>query len=93
MRMPVFFVTVLLACVLAVAADNVTGDTDAVAAKAAQCAECHNAMVSLKGRGADAIASQTRTIRSGDKRHPPAGVEELSDEDVADIAAYLNALD
>ena len=86
MRAVIILMAGFLACLQAVA----VGDADAGAAKAKDCTGCHNSIVSLKGRGADAIAGQTKAIRSGTERHPPAGVEELSDEDIADIAAYLD---
>jgi cytochrome c553 len=57
--------------------------------KAEACLGCHNAMVSLNGRGAGTIVSQIQAIRSGDKAHPP-GLAELSDEAIAEIAAYLD---
>ena len=65
------------------------GDTELGAEKAKVCAGCHNAMINLNGRGADAIAAQSKAIREGTKPHPP-GVEGLSDEEIADIAAYLD---
>lgn len=89
MRVLSISIAVFLGCCQAVAADNATGDAGAGAAKAEDCTACHNAMVDLKGRGADAIVSQTKAIRDGNKRHPP-GLSELSDEDIADIAAYLD---
>jgi cytochrome c553 len=92
MRVLIILIAVFLACFQAVAADSATGDADAGAAKAEDCTACHNAMVDLRGRGADAIASQTKAIRAGNKAHPP-GIAELSDEDIADIAAYLDVLD
>jgi cytochrome c553 len=90
MRVLIIMMTVFQACLQTVAADIATGDADAGAAKAKDCTSCHNAVVSLKGRGADTIASQTKAIRSANKSHTPAGFEELSDEDIADIAAYLD---
>jgi cytochrome c553 len=68
----------------AVAGDTAPGET-----KAETCAGCHNAMASLNGRGADAIAGQMKAIRSGDKEHL-LELTDLSDEDIADIAAYLD---
>ena len=85
MRAVIILMAGFLACFQAVA----VGDADAGAAKAKDCTGCHNSIVSLKGRGADAIAGQTKAIRSGAKVHPP-GVAELSEEDIADIAAYLD---
>ena len=82
-------VIILIAVLLAYAQVAAAGDAAAGESKAEGCAACHNAVVSLSGRGADAIAGQMKAIRSGDKDHPP-GLADLSDEDIADIAAYLD---
>ncbi len=92
MRVTIILATTLLGWSQWVAADMAAGDVDAGAAKAKACATCHNAMVSLKDRGAKAIVAQIVAIRSGDKEHLP-GLAELNEEDLADIAAYLNATD
>lgn len=89
MRITIFLVTVFLGWAQVAAAE---GDADAGAAPAAACTACHNAMVSLKGRSAKTIAEQTKAIRAGDVKHPP-GLAELSDKDIADIAAYLDTAD
>ncbi len=68
---------------------GLAGDAAPGETKAERCAGCHNVMVSLNGRGADAIAGQMKAIRSGDKDHP-LELADLSDEDIADIAAYLD---
>ena len=81
------FLTAFLSCLHAAAADDATG-----AAESAACAACHNTMVNLKGRGAAAIAEQIGAIRAGEKAHPP-GLAELSEEDIAIIAAYLDGAD
>ena len=64
-------------------------DTPANAAKADACRSCHNAVISLKGRGADVIAAQMKAIRAGDAPHPP-GLAGLTDDDIAAIAAWLD---
>lgn len=85
MRAMIILIAVLLAYAqMAAAGDAATGES-----KAEGCAACHNAIVSLNGRGADAIADQMKAIRSGDRNHPP-GLADLSDEDIADIAVYLD---
>jgi cytochrome c553 len=89
MRTAVILAASFLALYLPVAAAEVVGDADAGAAKAVGCKGCHNSVVNLNGRGADTIAAQTKAIRSGAKQHPP-GVTDLSDDDIADIAAYLD---
>jgi len=72
-----------------VVADEATGDASAGATKAETCAGCHSTPVSLKGRGSEAIADQINAIRAGEQSHPP-GLAALSEEDIADIAAYLD---
>jgi cytochrome c553 len=84
-RAVIFLMTALLIYIQTASA----GDVAAGAAKAEACSGCHNAVLSLNGRGADAITDQIKAIRSGDKDHPP-GLADLSDEDIADIAAYLD---
>ncbi len=89
MRAVMLLAAGLLAGILPFAAVQAGGDAAAGAEKAAGCKGCHNAMVNLNGRGADVIAAQTRAIRAGEKAHPP-GIAGLCDEDIADIAAYLD---
>ena len=80
---------IFLAYGLALAAEQASGDASAGTAKAENCIACHNALISLKDRGADTIGNQIKAIRAGSRGHPP-GLADLSDEDIADIAAYLN---
>jgi cytochrome c553 len=83
---------------------QVTGDVNAGAAKAGQCAGCHgiagwrNAypayrVPKLGGQHADYIVSALGAYKSGQRVH--AGMRgiaaSLSDQDVADIAAFLAA--
>ena len=92
MKMPIIVMTLFLTvCIPAVAADDPANDTSAGASKAEDCAACHNTPISLKGRGVDMIAEQIIAIRAGDQEHPP-GLGELSEEDIADIATYLDNL-
>ena len=79
-----------LCCLQVATADVVGSDAKIGAAKAKACVACHNAMVSLKGKGADTIVEQMKAIRAGDKSHPP-GLASLKDEDLAIIAAYLDS--
>lgn len=92
MKLVIVLATALLAWSQLVVADEAAGDADAGAEKAKTCAACHNTMVSLRERGADVITEQIKAIQAGDKDYPP-GLAELSEEDLADIAAYLDAAD
>ncbi len=64
-------------------------DAPAGADKAAACLGCHNAVISLKGRGVSVIAAQMQAIRAGEAPHPP-GLAGLTDDDIAAIAAWLD---
>lgn len=93
----------ILAAILALAPSLAAASPDAEAgqSKAAQCAACHgadgNSVVGqwpkLAGQHADYIARQTRMVRDGERSVPEMEpmVAGLSDEDIADIAAYYAA--
>ena len=58
--------------------------------KAEMCIACHsNDDVILKNTGADSIAEKMKSIRAGDTRHPP-GLENLSDDQITEIAEWLD---
>jgi cytochrome c553 len=58
--------------------------------KAEMCIACHsNDEVILKNTGADSIAEKMKSIRAGDVKHPP-GLENLSDDQIAEIAKLLD---
>jgi cytochrome c553 len=58
--------------------------------KAEMCVACHsNAEVILKNTGADSIAEKMKSIRAGDTKHPP-GLENLSDDQITEIAKRLD---
>jgi len=91
--------TVLIAAVASPAlGQSLVGDPEAGQAKAATCGACHgqdgNSSVSewpkIAGQHADYAARQTRMVRD-QKRNVPTMypmVMNLSDQDIADIAAY-----
>lgn len=81
------------------AAQELVGDPEAGAAKAAVCGACHgqdgNSMIAewpkIAGQHADYAARQTRLVRD-QKRDVPTMypmVMNLSDQDIADISAYF----
>jgi len=88
---------------IAMAAGMPTGDAEAGAGKVVMCAACHGAdgnslaptFPKLAGLGAPYLYKQMRDIRSG--LRPVAlmagQVDNLSDQDLADIAAYYDAQD
>ena len=56
------------------------------------CMKCHDpdGKTSLAGTGVDALIEKMTAIRDGDVKHPPV-LKDLSDEDIAAIAAALDA--
>ncbi len=81
----------------------VAGDADAGKSKAALCAGCHgangisasDAYPNLAGQHADYIVKQLKAFKNNTDRSDPvmSGMAAgLSDEDMADIAAYYNSL-
>ncbi|MGB1261857.1 MAG: c-type cytochrome [Cognaticolwellia sp.] len=89
----------LLSINIAVAA---SGDADAGKAKAATCAACHGAngigatdtYPNLAGQHADYIVKQLQAFKAGDRKDPLMGpmAAPLSEQDMADVAAYFSAL-
>lgn len=90
MRIPTLLAVTLIGWSQFVAAGETHGDVEAGANKATACAACHNAMISLKDRGVETIIEQSKAIQSGEKQHP-TGLAGLNEQDLADIAAYLDA--
>lgn len=84
------------------AAQGVAGDAAAGKAKAAVCAACHGpagvsvnpAWPSLAGQQPVYLAKQIRLFRDGERVEPTMQpfVQNLSDQDVDDIAAYYASL-
>jgi cytochrome c553 len=77
-----------LICFNAFANETIKNDVETTPAKA--CLGCHNKMVNLNGRSVEAIVNQTNAIKTSNKKHPDAGIKQLSDEEIAKIAAFLN---
>jgi cytochrome c553 len=80
----------VLFCSQALANEAVNSQVSDESNKAETCSNCHNSIISLKGRGVDVIIKQTKAIQASKKPHPPAGISQLCDEDMAEIATYLN---
>ncbi|MEH6595542.1 MAG: c-type cytochrome [Colwellia polaris] len=89
----------LLSINFAVAA---SGDADAGKTKAATCAACHGSngigasdtFPNLAGQHADYIVKQLKAFKSGDRKDPLMSpmAAPLSEQDMADVAAYFSAL-
>ena len=71
---------------------TITGTAGAGAGAADACMKCHgpDAKYSLVGTGVDVLVEKMTTIRDGGVKHPPL-LKDLSDEDIAAIAAALDA--
>ena len=92
-------ILILLSMNIAVAA---SGDADAGKAKAATCAACHGAdgigasdsFPNLAGQHADYIVKQLNAFKIGDRKDPLMApmAAALSEQDMADLAAYFSAL-
>ncbi len=65
------------------------GDAAAGKAKADSCMDCH-AGEDFEGMSTAEIAAAIRAALSGQVKHPPA-LDEISEADVDDIAAYFAA--
>ena len=100
----IFSVAVSFVTVTALAQD-IKGDAKAGESKNAMCIGCHGIkgyqasfpevykVPMISGQGAKYIASALNAYKKGDRKHPTMrGVAEaLSDQDIADLAAYYSA--
>ncbi len=97
-----FLVKTLFVLLATISVAHAAGDAGAGKGKAASCAACHgadgNSMVGtfpkLAGQGAKYLLKQMKDIRDGARSVPAmAGqVDNMSDQDLADIAAYYAGL-
>lgn len=84
------FTSMLIALPLAMfSATALAGDAEAGKAKADACMDCH-AGEDFEGMSAADIAAAIRAALKGEIKHPP-GLDEISDGDADDIAAYFFA--
>jgi len=99
----------LLACITATSsyAQEIKGDDKAGEKKIAMCVGCHGIkgyqssfpevykVPMISGQGAKYIASALSAYKKGDRKHPTMrGIAAgLSDQDIADVAAYYEAND
>ena len=100
------FVAVLAAAFFGVAAaQEIKGDAKVGAGKVAMCIGCHGIVgyqasfpeiykvPKISGQGAKYVTSALVAYKQGDRKHPTmrAIAESLSDQDMADVAAYYAA--
>lgn len=80
---------VLTGFVFSASADEDETAAAAAAETSAACTGCHNTPISLNGTGVDNIIEGINAIRAGSRSHPTE-LTELSEEDIAIIAEFLN---
>jgi cytochrome c553 len=82
------FLTLGFLATLTLSQSVVAGDVGE--AKAQGCAGCHNAANnSLAGKGEAHLVTQMKAMRAGERAHPPA-LSDMSDQDINDVAAFMN---
>lgn len=82
-------IALLVAPLVAFSGAALAGDAAAGKAKAETCMDCH-AGEDFEGMSADEIAAAIAGALKGDVAHPP-GMEEITEGDIADVAAYFFA--
>ena len=95
-------VAMLASMTVACSTGATAGDVAAGKAKAAMCAACHGASgvsispmwPNLAGQQEAYLAKQLRDFKSGQRKDPVMGglAKPLSDEDIANLAAYYASL-
>ncbi|MBU6435895.1 MAG: cytochrome c [Betaproteobacteria bacterium] len=104
--MKLLAVLVLAAACASAQAQAITPNPDAAVNKVAMCQGCHNIanwrasfpevyrVPMIAGQNAAYIESALKAYRKGDRRHPTmrSVAASLSDQDIADIAAYYQRL-
>lgn len=81
------------------------GDVDAGRVKAWTCTGCHGSeaykntyptysVPKLRGQSAAYVSAALKAYRAGEREHPTMGAQSgsMTDEDIADIAAYIASL-
>lgn len=82
--------TVMIAFPLAMLSGAaLAGDAEAGKAKADSCMDCH-AGEDFEGMSLDEIAAAIRAALKGEVKHPP-GLDEISEGDADDVAAFFHA--
>lgn len=104
--LPLSALFVAMATVCSASAQDVKGDAKAGEKKIAMCLGCHGIegyqasfpeiykVPKIAGQGAKYIVSALAAYKKGDRKHPSMRgvVDNLSDQDMADIAVYFEAL-
>lgn len=95
------FLFVLLTALMFASSPVMAGDAAAGKAKSAICAACHGVdgtsmnplWPNLKGQKEQYLIKQIKAFRDGDRKDPSMApmVATLSDEDIANLAAYFSS--
>ena len=95
------FLFVLLTALMLASSSVMAGDAAAGKAKSAICAACHGVdgtsmnplWPNLKGQKEQYLIKQIKAFRDGDRKDPSMApmVAMLSDEDIANLAAYFSS--
>ena len=80
---------VLTGFAVSASADEHETSASSAAEKSAACTDCHNSPISLSDTGVDSIIEGINAILAGSRSHPTE-LAELSEEDIAVIAEFLN---
>lgn len=101
-RRPSCCATLILLCVTLAGCAQATGDVAAGKGASSKCVGCHGSQgqgspgtPALAGRPRDQLLADMKAYRSGTKQHilmSRAG-QHLTDQEIADLAAYYSALD
>ncbi len=103
--LPIFVALVAQATTLSALAQEVKGDAQKGEGKVSLCIGCHgiigyqasfpeiHKVPKISGQGAKYIASALNAYKKGERKHPTMrGIaDSLSDQDIADVAAYYEA--
>lgn len=82
-------IVLLVAPLVAFSGAALAGDAAAGKAKAETCMDCH-AGEDFEGMTLDEIIEANKAVLAGEQKHPP-GLEEITEADIADIAAFFHA--
>lgn len=80
-----------LAIIFLASCNLAESDVADASAKAGSCATCHSGNRGFAGRDADEIAGLIHEILDGEFAHPPLGIDDTSDEAIAELARTLTA--
>lgn len=70
-----------------------SGIANAEVAAASGCVTCHQGKRSFEGRDAEELAARIHALLRGEVRHPPLGLDDVSDAAIEQLAAELAGVD